>query len=235
MVQEKEIKIKFSQGTSRELIEKKLEQFGAKKVKSTKQTDTYFDNNQAFLLLNDHVIRIREETEKQPSFCFKTIFYFPEPNKWYVDEIEHHISELNSEKINPVLERLSLNLFNHDENVNPDTIKQKLASSEIKEYLKIIKDRSIYQKENTFFMLDEVENLGLYLEIECLDENDPDTILNSLNLNCIFDEIRLGYTNEYLSKVKNQQVHGKEKYINSPRWNVLNGEESIYDSLKKNG
>lgn len=139
---EKEFKFKIQDPAE---TEEKLKLMEAKLISNLEQVDIYLDKDE-FLKKNDSALKLRFEGERR--FLI------------YKGKLLNEIPKIREE--------ISVEL-NHEQVENILNILNRLG---FKEVLKIRKKRKTYVLEGLKFFLDEVENLGHFLEVELTNEDD---------------------------------------------------------------
>jgi adenylate cyclase class 2 len=164
----KEIEIKISLDKNMLNDTKKWLRKNAKYQKTIKQTDSYFNNpERPFIFTKEdgvkdaiEYLRVRE-TNKKSYLCFKKVHRDEKtqmPN--YCDEYETVISD-------------------------PDATKKLLESLGYKEKTVLHKTRTTYLFKNFEIALDQVENLGNFMEIELKEEVPNFKIGHQMINNCL--------------------------------------------------
>ncbi len=143
---EYEVKIKLSEYNIEEL-EKTILSKGFLLEKETEQTDIYFVHPNKDFSQTDEALRIRYEDDANPVVTYKG------PKKG------------NRGKV-----RVEINVKCLD---NPNDLFLFLG---FKEYGKVKKKRKVFVRNGIEIMLDNVENLGVFMEIECKTKEDWDKI-----------------------------------------------------------
>jgi adenylate cyclase class IV len=223
--EEKEIKIKILDNISVNEVKKIVEDlFKITFNKFTLDKDVYYDYDDNFYFNHNHGLRIRNEQE----IAYKVLFYLPEkkPNPWFVLEKEYDL---------PVFEKDLLDLFNLanikcdlllPKKINLVQLKEILRKLNFTEKIVIEKERLTGSNEHYTLCLDNVKNLGLFLEIEVKDDHDLDNFRNKIPFK--YEEIRHGYTNLYAKDILKLTVPNfKEKFIENPDWNYFGNQKEI--------
>lgn len=230
MPEEKEIKIKINKEDLAKIKNKLLKE-GYNKDKEIKQEDIYFDFKDRKLLDTDHIIRARLEDNKPVSFDFKTIFYLKNKNKWYIDEICLNLPITDQLQFLQIFNRIGILVNKEETPKNYEDLIPFLLEQNMYVAFRILKKRETFFKEDLKIMLDAVENLGYFLEIEC-GKGEPLKILKKLGLN-EDKRVILGYTSLYMEKYFNRDsIKIKEKYYDKPDWNVFEKEKPFFTKLK---
>ena len=149
---EKELKFRIDN----ENIEKIIERLGAKKVSEKKQEDIYLDSKELKLFKERKALRLRKEN-----------------NTYYLTfkgKIHRRIPKVRKE------EELKLN------EKQAKKLLRILAELGYKESIRVIKNRTEYIINDIKIAIDEVENLGKFLEIEFRDEKKVRELLSNLNI-----------------------------------------------------
>lgn len=180
----------------------------AKQIKTKKQTDVYYDTEDAKLFKKGIFIRLRdnhrldfkfnpEETD-QHNYCLEHKFEVP-------------IFAEKLFKLNKTIEALNLN------KVDTASFQDFLETNNLKEFVVIDKEINQYEKENITYRIDEVKELGKFIEIEI--ETSEEKQIKELNkkIKSIGTELNLknvgtGYVELYLRKY-NKELYLKGRYL----------------------
>lgn len=166
--------------------------------------DIYYDTEDYKLLKNGNFLRLRNK--KQFDFKLKS----NDDTHLYCEETNYDYTEENVSKIVEVLNRLGVNIS------STNLID---LTNDLKVLAPIKKKRTTYQlEENVVMVIDEVEDLGTYLEIEYdLDSDtltEEDSIKYKNYLNEVLEQngitkdhleyVSIGYVELYLKKYNNE-------------------------------
>lgn len=176
------------------------------RIKKKEQSDIYYDTKNYDLLRAGNFLRVRngkkidfkmDIDDETHLFCLETSFFVDEINK-KMEEIEKTMHELGIDK---GVQYADLNEF--------------ITKNELEVLAVISKERSSYQlNTDTTLSIDNVEDLGLYLEIETLieagelqkDEAEKykEKLIEVLNIKGIISDkdeiVNIGYVELYLQK-----------------------------------
>jgi len=167
MTREIEAKIKVP---SLDLFEEKLKNLGAEFMHTVQQTDTYFMDTHKLLHKNDCGLRIREQAMDGAETAMIT-FKGPRSESQYKSRPEHETGIDNVEMAENIFEALGYH-----------------------KCLIVRKQRSLWRLDGCDVCLDELPDLGCFVEVEGPDEETISTVLGKLNLH---DQPHL--TNSYAS------------------------------------
>ncbi len=231
MAEERELKVEFTSAKFTQVVTALTEKLG--EGSQNKYRDLYYDFPDGRLHTIDHALRLRYAEGFPKSFCFKTIFYVPnrKGQEWFVDE-ESSGWPVPANFLNQILRRL--NLGEEVENTltfSDEAIKAHLEKIGLQPYVDIKKHRVTFVKGETRFMVDSIDQVGVFLEVE--DPKSPRTALEELAMPFPYKEIRSGFTHLYLKRVLGKDPHGNEKFYKEPTWNVLPAEKELYDLINR--
>ncbi len=226
MAQEKEIKILLK--ISLDDFIKRIQKKGYKLLHTLKQTDIYFDTKDWFLYENIAALRLRQIKGKDHSFSFKKMFYLPKVKEYYIEEIEVKFPFEDFTKLKEIFERINIP---YDKNVfkNGEQLIKYLAHYKYFAEQKMPKIRRVYSNGEDEFTIDEVENVGIIVELECL-KNDPLHIVKTLLKDREWKRNLEGTSYIWLKNVKGLTSHlsNLDKFKTTPDWNVWDNEKDIY-------
>lgn len=230
MTQEREIKLILRISLA-EFI-KKIKQVGFRKEKLITQEDTYFDTKNWKLYKSIAALRLRRAHGKDDSFSFKKLYYFPRTkNKWFVEEIEVRFPLNDTKKLQQIFKRLGIGykeqLFS---NSNKLIEFMKKAEYQTEQHYK--KNRTIYRNDSNQITIDDVEKVGVIVELEC-QKDDPYKIANELLNKQEWEASNEGLGNMWLHKVKGFNTHLKlqEQLKKNSMLNVWENEREMYEKL----
>jgi adenylate cyclase class 2 len=149
---EKELKFRIYNAN----IEKIIENLGAKKISQKRQEDIYLDSKELKLFNEGKALRLRKED-----------------NTYYLTfkgKIHRRIPKVRKEEELKLKKRQAKKLL------------RILAELGYKESIRVIKIRTEYILNEIKIAIDEVENLGKFLEIEFKDEEKARELLSNLNI-----------------------------------------------------
>lgn len=231
MAEEKEIKLELSQDTQIQPILETLNQHGFMFDKTVRQKDIYFDNPHHYFSTHDKGLRIRYIENKAIDFTFKTLFYLSKRTQpWYVEE---HVFPLPSTQIKEwqlLLKRFSFTQKETTTILDESVIRKTFEDNNITPSIAVEKKRSYFNREGDCFIIDEVKNLGTFIEIEC-QINSPHSICDELGMNEIGKKTVDGYPAMLMRKQGISTINKKETYSKNPIWNVLETERELYQKL----
>jgi len=236
MEEEKEIKIEIldkDRGVEeiKKIIEKNL---GVKFSTAIKTKDCYFDSADKNLFNLNHAFRIRDANNS--SLAYKARFFVPErkENPWFILEKDLNFP-LNKEDLISFL-----NLANKEipkilpGEITRENIEEILNQLNLNKSIIINKKRYIASTKDYSIFLDDVESLGVFVEIEA-SNNDLDLkkILSKIEFN--YKQILLGYTNLYAERILKMKIPDfDKKHKKDPDWNYLPGQKEIVMRLINN-
>ena len=181
-------------------------------IKQKQQEDIYYDTNNYDLIQRGNFFRIRNKKRLEfKLFAGDTSHLFCQETDFDLDKIS-----INKEQINNILSSINLKNIKDLNNIN-----QIIDTNNLKVLAPIKKHRTSYKyNENSTISIDEVDNLGLFLEAEImidketLSKDEANTIkeefINDLKKSKILTntekQVNIGYVELYLLK------HNKEAY-----------------------
>lgn len=143
-----EVEVKVSIENT-EIIQNLLLEAGLHKGKLVKESDYYFDNAENTIRKNDHALRIR---------CCEDY------------TAENSISYLTHK--GPKMDQISMTRAEHEVEISDAvTTIQILNSLGYTKQYPVIKHRQYFHKDSMTICIDQVENLGNFLEVEMIVEN----------------------------------------------------------------
>lgn len=230
MAQEKEIKIELKINI-KEFLNRILD-YGFKEKSKILQTDIYFDTIDWFLYEHIAALRLRKEEGEYKSFSFKKVFCTPKKrNKYYIEEIEATYPFSNMDVFKKIFTRLNLNYEEQDLS-DGDNIISFLRSRKYFDNQVITKSRQIYKYLDKEFVIDEVNKVGVIIELECVRDEPIDFISNILSKNEWSRSVE-GTSYKWLRKVKGLDSHvdNFKKFEEKPNWNVWDIEQDFYTKI----
>lgn len=231
MAQEKEIKILLKINLS-EFIKRILAN-GYRFVHKLNQADIYFDTRDWFLYKNIAALRLRKIDDIDNSFSFKKVFYIPNKNDYYVEEIETNFPLHDHEKIKQIFNKVNIP-FKADVLLDGVTLTRYLAKCRFFDDQKVLKVRTVYAKNGDEIIIDDVDKVGTIVELECL-KNDPLAVVKTLLKPNEWDRSLEGTSYIWLKNVKGLNSHIKniERFKTKPDWNVWENEKAMYLKITK--
>lgn len=224
----------------------------AKVLKKIRQKDIYYDNKDLYITNLNRGLRIRFDEGVPFSLEFKSLFYNPyaeKNNPWFIEEIVFPFPVVTKDLKNlfTILTRLKLPLSTSARCflLNGPTSKRSrgpfsscvieeiLLEHNLKPMIIVDKKRMIYQdNRNTQYVLDFIEGLGYFLEIESEIDN-PLGVLESLPIDEELQVIRSGYNDMLADKLVDYVPNEVKQrmFKEDQKWNVLDGEEELVEKL----
>jgi adenylate cyclase class IV len=237
MIEEKEIKIEVLEKFNTKELIKKLKLVLPLKFISQKITkDIYFDTANKDLFNLNHALRLRE-SKKESSIAYKALFYTPQrkQSQWFILEKEFNFL-LKKEQFIEIfsmitLPNLNLNLFkNISSELSKKEIQKIFLKMGFKKSIVLIKKRYSFKCEKSIISLDDIKNLGIFIEIESPTHEELESILKKISFN--FKQERYGYTNIYSERILNIKIPDyNKKYTENPEWNYLPGQKEIVNNF----
>lgn len=231
MAREKEIKIQLKIGLD-DFI-KRIQKKGYKLVHKLNQTDIYFDTKDWFLYENIAALRLRQIDGKDSSFSFKKVFYLPKIKDYYIEEIEVKFPIKNFDDAREIFKKVNIT-FNKTVLKNGKEITKYLSKHNYFDEQNMPKLRTVYSNGEDEITVDDVENVGIIVELECTN-NDPLHIIKRLLKDSDWDRSLEGTSYIWLKNVKGLTSHIKnlERFITEPDWNVWNNEKKMYFEIQE--
>jgi len=177
MAQEKEIKIQLQIPLS--VFIKRIQKKGFKLLDTTKQTDIYFDTTKWFLYEHLAALRLRLTNGKDSSFSFKKLFYLPKKQgKYYMEEIEIKSPFKKIDQLREIFGRLEI-LYHDDTFKSGKELIQYLKLNKYFDKQKMLKIRKVYSDGQNEIDIDNIDHVGVVIELEC-SENEPLDVVKNL-------------------------------------------------------
>lgn len=231
MAREKEIKIvlKISLDDFIKRIQKKV----FKLLHTQKQKDIYFDTKDWFLYENIAALRLRQVDGKDNSFSFKKVFYLSKIDDYYVEEIEVSFPIKKFSVAKKIFERLNIP-FKKSSLKNGKEISKYLAKYGYYNEQEMSKIRTVYSNEEDEVIMDDVENVGLIVELEC-QKNNPLHIVKTLLKESEWERSIEGTSYIWLKNVKGLTSHviNIKRFKKQPDWNVWENERIMYSKISR--
>jgi len=229
--EEKEIKIELD--IPLDIFLGRIEKRGFKKQKLIVQSDNYFDTEDWKLYKNVAALRIRQVDGIDHSYAFKKVFHTPNRDNFqYVEEIEGVFPISDNTKLKLILDRLGM--LTDDYNIKSG---QELANifkqNGYQDEQTLVKTRLVFcDDRNDEIVIDDVENVGLVIELECQELN-PLEIVKELLRDHEWNRSVKGTSYLWLEKLKGFDDHigYPEKFSRSADWNVWDNEREFYSTL----
>jgi len=229
--EEKEIKIELNIPLDDFLD--RIEKIGFKRQKIVTQSDNYFDTEDWKLYKNVAALRIRQVNGVDHSFAFKKVFHTPDRDNFqYVEEIEDVFPVSDVSKLKLILDRLGMQTENYN-------IKNGLELAYIfkqngyQDEQVLSKTRLAFCDDcNNEIVIDDVENVGVIIELECQDRS-PIEVVKELLQDHEWNRSVKGTSYLWLEKVKGFDDHldHQAKFKQSADWNVWDNEREFYSTL----
>lgn len=192
---------------------------GLRMIKSKSQSDIYYDTNDYKLIQNGNFMRVRNNKTLDFKLNLNDLSHL------YCQELDFNIDEVVDKKsqICEILNRICSKC-----NENFKNIEELLSNNELKVLAPIEKNRNEYElDETTHICVDEVKNLGTFLEAEIMIDKENITkeeseifkqeLLNKLVkcglINLENEQVNIGYVELYL-KEHNKQAYELGVYKN---------------------
>ena len=231
MAREKEIKILLRIN----LIDfiKRIQNKGYKLLHTLKQTDIYFDTKDWFLYENIAALRLRQIEGRDSSFSFKKVFYLPKIRDYYVEEIEVKFPLKDFSELKEIFERINIP-FNRNAFKTGAELTKYLFGYKYLDEQKMPKIRKVYSNGEDEIIIDDAENVGIIVELECL-KNNPLHIVKTLLKDSEWDRSLEGTSYIWLKNVKGLTSHLKnlERFKTDPGWNVWKNEKKMYAEIQE--
>lgn len=230
MAREKEIKIILKIDLN-DFI-KRIQNKSYKLLHTLKQTDIYFDTKDWFLYENIAALRLRQIDGKDSSLSFKKVFYLPEIKDYYVEEIEVKFPLKDFTKLKEIFERVNIP-FKKDAFKTGAELTKYLSGYNYFDDQKMPKVRTVYSKDEDEVIIDDVENVGVIVELECL-KNEPLHIVKTLLKDEEWSRSLEGTSYIWLKNVNGLTSHLKnlERFKTEPDWNVWDSERKWYSEIQ---
>lgn len=231
MAQEKEIKIQLK--ISLKDFVKRIRKKGYKLIHKLNQTDIYFDTKNWFLYENIAALRLRQIDNKDSSFSFKKVFYLPKIKDYYIDEIEARFPIGNFNDAKEIFEKINI-VFDKNALKNGEELTKYLVKHKYFDEQKMSKLRTVFSDGEDEIIIDDVENVGIIVELECLNNNPLHTVKRLLKNNEWVRSLE-GTSYVWLKNVMGFTSHLKnfKKFKKDPDWNVWDNEKDMYSKIQK--
>lgn len=233
MTEEKEIKIKLSENVNvAEIRSKFLARL--KLFKTIAQSDEYYDNAEFLFTKRDRGLRIRFVDKIPTDFTFKALFYIPhrKPIPWYVEEHAFKLPTKEVAAVYKIFKRFNLQVSRSSKDMlTYHDIDDCLRKNNLLPRVCVEKKREIFTYKDAQVILDEVKNLGYFIEIETKNSS-PDEIAKELDMLASGTRTIEGYTTLISRKLGLADMKQKEPmYLENPTWNIFAKEKEIYNTL----
>lgn len=231
MAREKEIKIKLK--IPLESFLAKIKKQGFKLENTFKQTDIYFDTKDWYLYEHLAALRFRIVNDEEHSFSFKKMFYLPnKKDSYFIEEIEVEYPFNDIQKIKQIFEKLQIqgdHVFDSEKE-----LVEILKSQEYFDEQRMLKTRQIFKNGDNEIMIDDVEGVGVVIELEC-QKLEPLDVINSLLNQDEWERELEGTSYAWLKKMKKLDSHiqNRKKFHERSDWNVWDHEKKMYAELIK--
>lgn len=230
MAQEKEIKIQLQ--IPLDIFIKRIQAKGFKLLHTIKQTDIYFDTPDWFLYEHLAALRLRLTNGKDSSFSFKKLFYLPKKQgNYYIEEIEIKFPFKKTNKFQEIFNRLGV-LYCDDTFETGKELTQYLKLNKYFDEQKMSKIRQVYCDGKNEIEIDDIEQVGVIVELECL-EDEPLDVIETLLAKDEWDRSVEGSSYIWLKNVKGLTSHlsNLERFKTKPDWNVWENEKDTYSKM----
>jgi adenylate cyclase class IV len=230
MPQEKEIKILLN--ISLEEFLARVLHYGFVKSSIIEQEDIYFDTKDWGLYENSATLRTRKISGQEKSFTYKKAFYTPRKHdNWYIDEIETSFPLQDTDILEQIFNRLQIPYAHQVFSKNTD-IEEFLSAQDFQSEQKMKKTRSLYKHKDNELVIDNVEKVGIVIELECKKEEPLELIEKFLKTN-EWSRSHEGTSYKWLEKVKglNSHISNLKRFKKEPDWNVLPHERKLYNRI----
>lgn len=220
MSEEKEIKIKLTNLSLDRFIERIVAK-GFRKEKKIAQLDIYFDTKDWLLYESLAALRLRIVNGKDHSFSFKKIFYTPHRNNHYfVEEIETHAPFNNLSKFSEIFNSIGVK-YDGRPFASGREITDFLKNNNYFDEQKMPKIRSIFKRGSDEIVIDDVDKVGVIIELECK-KHEPLEIVKEILLDSEWQRSLEGTSYIWLKNVKglNSHIKNLERFKDNPKWNV---------------
>ncbi len=231
MAQEKEIKIKLVTLSLPEFVER-IRHKGYALDSIIQQEDIYFDREDWYLYEHIAALRLRKVNGKDESFSFKKVFHTPDKsNRFYVEEIETKAPFTEQEVLSEIFAKVQLPVPPISATTGEELIRF-LRQQGYYDEQHMPKTRSIYHKRNSEIVIDEVDKVGIIIELECISAEPLEVIQEILNPQ-EWTRSNEGTSYVWLEKVKNLSSHHSNfaRFSEEPNWNVWDHEKVWYQSI----
>lgn len=231
MAQEKEIKIQLRIPLS--IFLERIQTKGFKLLHTIKQTDIYFDTKDWFLYEHLAALRLRLTDGKDYSFSFKKLFYLPKKQgNYYIEEIEIQSPFDKIDELDKIFNRLGI-LYRRNNFKSGKELTQYLILNQYLDEQKMAKIRQVYCDGRNEIEIDTIDNVGVVVELECL-EDEPLDIIEDLLIKDEWDRSVEGTGYIWLKNVKGLTSHlsNLERFKTKPDWNVWKNERDMYSKLQ---
>jgi adenylate cyclase class IV len=232
--EEKEIKIELKIPIEQFL--KRARKLGYKNQKTITQTDNYFDTTDWKLYKSVASVRIRRVNGKDHSFAFKKVLNIPtRSNSHYVEEIEGAFPITRHDAVKDIFERLSIKCDDYTSIVNGEQLANVFLINGLQgEQVMSKVRRSLIDANKNEIVIDDIENVGTVVELEC-EDNEPLEVVKSLLDDDEWSRNITGTGYMWLEKVKGFNLHLKypKRFSKDPDWNVWENEREMYDNMLK--
>ncbi|QQS38811.1 CYTH domain-containing protein [Candidatus Woesebacteria bacterium] len=231
MAQEKEIKIQLK--IQLDDFVKRIQRKGYKLVHKLNQTDIYFDTKDWFLYESIAALRLRRIDNNDSSFSFKKVFYLPKQKDYYVEEIEVKFPINNFDEAKKIFEKVTIP-FDKSILKSGSELTKYLAKYNYFDEQKMTKLRTVYSKGEDEITIDEADNVGIIIELEC-QNNEPLHVVKTFLSDNEWERSVEGTSYIWLKNVKGLTSHIKnlERFKTEPDWNVWENEKEMYEEIQK--
>lgn len=232
MAREREIKV-ILKIPLKEFIQR-IREKGYKQKRSFKQKDTYFDTKDWYLYKNIAALRLRQIENKDHSFSFKKIFYFPKKHGgYYVEELITNAPFTKKNELFEIFDRLKIP--HHSNSIKSFAeLKKHLENNKFLGEQVINKKRTIYMKDRNEFVIDDIDKVGITVELECA-EYEPLEVIKNVLSKSEWERSVEGTSFRWLRNVRGFTSHlnNLKRFESEPNWNVWKNEKDWYKKQNK--
>lgn len=234
MAREKEIKVDLKIPVKD--FEERIKTNGYTLTRTLKQEDIYFDTKDWQLYHHISSLRLRKINNKPQDITFKKMFCLPfNEDNWYLDELETAFAKPEIAVLQKISQRLRIRLETSWIESKGDSISEfikYLRGEQLLDEQHMKKTRTIFKKGSTEIVIDDVDHVGVVVEIETLKDN-PAHRLRELLSEDEWERSFKGTSYLWLQNVKglpDQEKHFK-RFEKEPDWNVWDNEKELYKRL----
>jgi adenylate cyclase class IV len=231
MAREKEIKIEL-QSLPLKSFEKRIEAAGFKPITAISQEDIYFDTIDWYLYEHLAALRVRKVNGKFDSFSFKKMFYLPDRlDHYHIEELEMKFPLTDKKTFTEIVSKLKLNDFQAMPK-NGDKLIESLRSFGYFDDQHMCKVRQVYKNGDNEIVIDDVEEVGTIIELEC-QEDEPLELAHTFLSADEWQRSTEGTSYKWLTKMKGLKTHidNLNRFEKEPTWNIWEHEVEMYERL----
>ncbi len=230
MAQEKEVKIRLKIPLN--IFIERIQKKGFKLLNTIKQRDIYFDTKNWFLYEHLAALRLRLVNGKDNSFSFKKLFYLPKKQgNYYVEEIETKFPFKKIDQLREIFSRLEIS-YHSNTFESGEELTQYLKLNQYFDEQKMSKIRKVYFDGKNKIEIDNIDHVGVVIELECSKDEPLNEVENLLTKNEWSRTVE-GSSYIWLKNVKGLTSHlsNLNKFKIEPDWNVWKNERRIYEKM----